>query len=159
MFRRHMFQLGGLLFVVLAMTTLFYVGCGEDVKNVAGDGTCEVPEDCETLDQDCVDNACVTVADAECAQHTDCDFPGPCQMAHGARCKVGKCIYENLGDIYSCDFTAAGGADGVCQAGECVAGPRMTVTRSGNGGGRVVSTPSGIDCGATTSQCGATFGG
>ncbi len=87
----------------------------------------------------CADGACVATCQDDCTTGaTECDGTG------GVR----TCGNYDGDACLEWSTTTACGADQACTAGACVATVPLTVTKEGSGSGTVTS-PAGIDCGAT----------
>jgi len=93
-----------------------------------GKATCASQADCDA-EEACVSGLCEPASSTECRVASDCVSPGVCQIAEGASCDVGRCVYAAL----TCDSPpqpeCAGNNDvfrtfgaGACQAasGTCV---------------------------------------
>jgi hypothetical protein len=55
---------------------------------------CTRDEDCTSEQDFCVDGACQPLStNAECTDGTNCTTPAACELAEGASCVAGKCVY------------------------------------------------------------------
>ncbi|MFH1807789.1 MAG: hypothetical protein ABIJ09_03535 [Pseudomonadota bacterium] len=130
--------------------------------------------DCPRQDQACTNGACLRVPDPACAGDSDCTTPNDCQLADGAACRAGSCVYasqlegEDCDDEDLCTVADACDGDGHCvgrrkecttrPAAECVAGDSVYRSYADRGvclpaSGECSYAPVDVECRQCATTC------